>query len=159
MTSKTLSQTATHTASTSPGLQDPKANLSKNANTLRTLIQQFIDGLLNSTDSMPSSVSMVRCCTHTHTHPQHNTHMPPHSAHHTQRSQVMATIREEIERRFPGKGPHAVGCLLFLRLVCPFIIAPEQFGLAPAAKITAAARRALVLVSKVRAAVCVCLCL
>ena len=61
----------------------------------------------------------------------------------------MATIREEVEKKWPSKGPHAVGCLLFLRLVCPVIIAPEQFGLAPASKITAAARRALVLVSKV----------
>lgn len=61
----------------------------------------------------------------------------------------MATIREEVEKRFPTKGPHAVGCLLFLRLVCPLIIAPEQFGLASVNKITAASRRGLILVSKV----------
>ncbi len=37
-------------------------------------------------------------------------------------------IKEEVVKRFPGKGNIGVGAFLFLRLICPAIVAPEVRG-------------------------------
>ncbi len=50
-------------------------------------------------------------------------------------------------QRFPESRLKCVGALLFLRFLCPAIIAPDGFGLIPAAEL-GTARRALTLVAK-----------
>ena len=37
-------------------------------------------------------------------------------------------IKEEVEKRFPGKGNIGVAAFVFLRLICPAIVAPETRG-------------------------------
>ncbi len=36
--------------------------------------------------------------------------------------------KDEVVKRFPGKGNIGVGAFVFLRLICPAIVAPEARG-------------------------------
>jgi hypothetical protein len=38
------------------------------------------------------------------------------------------SIQEEVVKRFPGKGNIGIGAFVFLRLICPAIVAPEVRG-------------------------------
>lgn len=56
-------------------------------------------------------------------------------------------IKEEMEKRFPGKGNIGVGGFVFLRLICPAIVAPEVRGICRN-EISAPHRRFLVRVAR-----------
>jgi hypothetical protein len=61
---------------------------------------------------------------------------------------LLASVQSIVETRFEGSGRAAVQGFLFLRLFCPALIAPHQYGLV-AAEPSPDARRALVLLSKI----------
>lgn len=39
--------------------------------------------------------------------------------------QLCYYIRQEVEKKFPGKGSQGVGAFVFLRMICPAIVSPE----------------------------------
>jgi len=61
---------------------------------------------------------------------------------------ISATLRKEIEIKFPKSVSTAIGGFFYLRLVCPTIISPETFGILEEPITNQDERRALVLISK-----------
>ncbi len=65
--------------------------------------------------------------------------------------EVCHLLREEVEKKFPGTTRISVGGLMFLRFICPAIVAPVQSGcLENSGQVPSRpARRALLMVSKI----------
>lgn len=96
------------------------AAVAANAKNLRTLTKSFLDSLYTVLDQAPPAVTALA-----------------------------TTLRELVERKFPGKGTTALGAFFFLRIFCPAICAPEAWALLPPDRLQPDHRRALVLVTKV----------
>lgn len=60
----------------------------------------------------------------------------------------MGNVRKLVESVYPNSGLKAIGAFLFLRFMCPALIAPEGFDLIPSPP-SSEARRALCLIAKV----------
>jgi hypothetical protein len=58
-------------------------------------------------------------------------------------------LKTEVSKRFPGAEHSAIGGFIYLRFLCPAIVAPDGYGLVQARVLTADLRRGLVLVTKV----------
>eukprot|EP01132_Coremiostelium_polycephalum_P003297 gene3297-4129_t len=89
-----------------------------NLEKLITITQQLLDKILDSADQCPLSIRAI--------------------LNHTQ---------EKVEKKFPDMKTTVVGGFIFLRYICPAIVAPEVFGLISDNPSTDS-RRGLVLVSK-----------
>merc|ERR1712232_1465202 len=63
--------------------------------------------------------------------------------------EILAFMREEADRKFPGHGTTFSGSYLFLRFICPALVFPETSGiLARDYEVSKGGRRCLMLVSK-----------
>ncbi|KYQ96896.1 Ras GTPase activation domain-containing protein [Tieghemostelium lacteum] len=93
-------------------------NIQNNLEKLITITQQVLDKILDSLDQCPTSIRNI--------------------LHHTQ---------ERVEKKFPFMKTTVIGGFIFLRFICPAIVAPEIFGLTNESPSTDS-RRGLVLVSK-----------
>jgi len=56
-------------------------------------------------------------------------------------------MKQITDHKFPDKGSYAIGNFIFLRLICPAIVAPEVYALVDA-DVSSAARKALLLIAK-----------
>eukprot|EP01090_Pellita_catalonica_P017046 TRINITY_DN5062_c0_g4_i1.p1 TRINITY_DN5062_c0_g4~~TRINITY_DN5062_c0_g4_i1.p1 ORF type:complete len:2520 (+),score=346.34 TRINITY_DN5062_c0_g4_i1:70-7629(+) len=57
-------------------------------------------------------------------------------------------LKEEVGKRFPGSEHSAIGGFIYLRYLCPAIVAPDGFGLVQSQALSAELRRGLILVTK-----------
>jgi len=97
---------------------EPGFNVEQNMNRLMTTCKEFLDIIVNSRDRIPKQFRVI-----------------------------FNYARKAVGVRFPEMMHKMVGAFFFLRFLCPAIVTPDRYGLAPAAP-PANARRGLVLVSK-----------
>lgn len=104
-----------------PKKQNSERDNTANVSALENLVREFLDCIIDSLSVMPFAL--------------HN---------------ILAHLRAMTERKFPGKGKSFSGAFMFLRLVCPILVFPEQNNILPAGtEISSEGRRSLMLVSKV----------
>ncbi|KAK5581213.1 hypothetical protein RB653_001243 [Dictyostelium firmibasis] len=95
-------------------------NIQANLEKLITITQKLLDKILDSVDQCPLPIR-----------------------------QILNHTQEKVEKRFKSMKTTVVGGFIFLRFICPAIVAPEAFGLIPREEEpTSETRRGLVLVSK-----------
>eukprot|EP01133_Synstelium_polycarpum_P003480 gene3480-3972_t len=97
----------------------PGEDVDTNLANLRGVSQRFFDRIIGSIDSCPKSI--VEICYY---------------------------FKKIVSRKFPGHWRAAVGGFIFLRLLCPACVSPENAGIISAGRVGIAERRALVLVAK-----------
>jgi len=85
---------------------------------LRNVTQKFFEAIVDSVQQIPSEIREV--CNY---------------------------MKQTTDHKFPDKGSYAIGNFIFLRLICPAIVAPEVYALVDA-DVSSAARKALLLVAK-----------
>lgn len=97
-----------------------KGSVEENMNNLIKLTKKFIDQIVNSLELCPKSLRVL-----------------------------CSLLQKEVSKKFPQSRLSSVGGFFFLRFICPAIVTPETFGIVTVEGIDSAARRALVLVSKI----------
>ena len=103
-----------------PSRLQPEHDAEGNVSRLCSCIEVFVDQIVRSLPEMPLEFSAI--CRHLHA---------------------------ETERKFPGQGLIAIGGFLFLRLLCPAIVAADVPGTHRLAGLSSEERRMLVLCSKI----------
>ncbi|GAM24112.1 hypothetical protein SAMD00019534_072870 [Acytostelium subglobosum LB1] len=93
-------------------------DVKSNLERLITITQQLLDKILDSASVCPASIKTI-----------------------------MGHIQQRVEKKFPEMKTTVIGGFMFLRFICPAIVAPEVFGLIQNTP-TVESRRGLVLVSK-----------
>eukprot|EP01119_Soliformovum_irregulare_P014823 TRINITY_DN408_c0_g1_i9.p1 TRINITY_DN408_c0_g1~~TRINITY_DN408_c0_g1_i9.p1 ORF type:complete len:503 (+),score=108.84 TRINITY_DN408_c0_g1_i9:65-1573(+) len=104
---------------TSPSRAEKGANVKRNLKVLLQLEEKLIQGILNSGDLFPVAFRTI-----------------------------MQRIDGELSKKYE-MGTTIVAGLLFLRLINPAIIFPDNYGLVSASEITSNQRRSLVLIAKI----------
>ena len=98
---------------------DDPAEISANVDKLLTITQKFLDSIIEHIDMLPMT---FRC--------------------------ICKYLYTTVHEKFPEQGFFGVAGFMFLRFICPAIVAPEAYGIIRD-KISSKARRTLILVSKV----------
>jgi len=102
-----------------PSKLRPGENRETNVKNLIDSVNAFLSSILNSVSTCPQELREI--CRH---------------------------LAENVEKKFPDAKEKAVGAIIFLRLLCPAILSPENFGLVDEPP-SIEARRHLILVAKV----------
>lgn len=97
---------------------EPNTNTEENLRNLKVVAQSFLDAILQSVDHVPLNIRKV--CTR---------------------------ISLIVGERFPEAGITAVGAFMFLRFICPVLVAPESVDLIYS--VSRELRRVLVLITKI----------
>jgi neurofibromin 1 len=104
-----------------PNKQSNQGQADSNAKQLENLIRKLLDSIFQNESMIPLSVRII-----------------------------FSKISKISEQKFPGHGRLAVGGLIFLRLICPAIISPEQSGIVESSsQIDKNYRRGLLLSTKI----------
>lgn len=103
-----------------PAKIDPSQQIEENFTNLSNLLKLFFGEILKCIGKFPKSLIKLN-----------------------------SSISNIVKQKFPGKERLAIGGFVFLRLCCPAIVTPEQFGLVKKTITDSSLRRGLLLVSKI----------